>query len=84
MCLLHLVLWHAGDREGWGCEENGRMLSVVLGSLLEGGGSLPAPGGVPCGGSGMAAGTAAEVAVCTVCPPQKTFCTWAVRVSLTL
>lgn len=30
----------------------------------------------------MAPGTAAEVAVCTVCPPQKTFCTWAVRVSL--
>lgn len=58
------------------------MLSVVLGSLLEGGGSLPAPGAVPCGGSGVAPGAAAEVALCTLCPPRKTFCIRALRASL--
>lgn len=85
MCLLlvHPILWHAGDREGWGCEENGKMmLSVVSEGLLEGGGSLPAPGGVLCRGSGMAPGTAAEVAVRIAGPPWKIFCTRAVRVSL--
>lgn len=81
---MHPILWHAGDGEGWGCEENGRMiLSVVSESLLEGGGSPPVPGGVPCAGSGMASGTAAEVTVCPVGPPWKTLCTLAMRVSLT-
>lgn len=78
MCLLlvHPILWHAGDGAGWGCEENRRMmLSAFSESLLEAGGSLPAAGAVPCGGSGMAPGTAAGVAVCTVGPPGKPSCT---------